>query len=325
MPYVLGEATVTIHQDGHREVTTANLRVELGDKPRTLEASGSDPIVWARIRAGVPGTYETVAHFGGATALLVLRRAIALPDLDFLGPMEANFGALGEEMLLGAVRTGAAAATQFCVDTCGGMFMTLDWELESLISMLKILPFKMDGWVRILLPAGFAQYQGAFDEAQRQRWAVANSGFESNKDAAWINFLPFGQDRFNGEPTLVVFGPLGDCQFIRVARLKLEGDGFLFRDGEWRTGQRVINQRRPDMVPFHDETVPTLVPLHRQIVATTTVANHPGKPLILQLHPDGHLHQGGLHVFVDGLNQRLLSHNPARVLGPHGLGWLAEK
>lgn len=320
MPYVVGKMRATIYTDNRREVVTSDLQVMPGDKPRTLEASGSDPAVWVRIRAGEPGSYETLAHFGGATALLVPRRAIALPDPDFLGQMAANFGELGEEALLGAVRTGASAATQFCVDTVGGMFTTLDWDFETLAAMLKILPFRDDGWVRVLLPANLAQHQDAFDAEQRKRWNVARPDF-GHRHEAQLTFAPTGQDRFNGEPTLVVFGPLGDCQFIRVARLELEGDGYRFCDGEWRTGQRVINQHRHEP---EEELVPAFWPLHRQIVATTTVANHPGVPLILQLHPDGHLHQGGLHVFVQGpLNRRLLSHNPARVLGPHGLGWLA--
>lgn len=322
MSYVVGEMTAVLHSDGRREVRVDNPRVVQGDKPRRLEDSGADVALWReKIRENVPGTYYTLTFVGGATALTVRRGAIALPDADFLAPMQANFGELGLEALLGAVRTGASAATQFCVDTCGGMFTSINWELETLISMLKILVFKSDGWVRLVLPPAFAAHQEAFDEAQRQRWAVARPGFEPQHEAG-VSFLPLGQDRFNGEPALDVFGPDGDSQFIRVARLELEGEGFLFRDGEWRTGRRAINQRRPDMVQFQEETVPALFPLNRQIVATTTVANHPGVPLILQLHPDGHLHPGGLHVFADGLNHRLNSHNPRRVLGPYGLGWL---
>lgn len=303
MPHVLGKMTAVLHPDGRREVSVSNIRIDPNDKPRTLAASGSDLAVWAKLRAGESGTYETIAHFGGATALLVSRGAIALPDPEFLGQMAENFGGLGEEALLGAVRTGASAATQFCVDTVGGMFTTLDWDFETLGAALKILPFRDDSWVRILLPSSLAQFQSKFDEAQRRRWAVARSGFRQKHEAR-ITFVPTGRDSFNGEPTLVVFGPIGDCQFIRVARLELEGGNFRFCDGEWR------------------ESVGNFTPLHRQIVATTTVENYPGVPLILQLHPDGHLHPGGLHVFAEGPNRRLYSHNPARVLGPHGLGWL---
>ncbi len=136
MPYVLSQMRVRIHSDGRREVTTRDHRVMPGDKPLTLAESGSDPEVWRRIRAGDVGTYETPAHFGGATGLLVPRRAIALPDPDFLDQMAGEFGALGEEALLGAVCTGASAARQFCVDAFGGMFTTLDWDRETLLAML---------------------------------------------------------------------------------------------------------------------------------------------------------------------------------------------
>ena len=324
MPYVLGEMQATIHADGRREVTTSNLRVMEGNKPSTLAESGSDQRVWEELLTGRPGVYKTPAHFGGATAILVPRRAIALPEPSFLDQMAGEFGELGDEVLLGAVRTGSSAARQFCVDTTGAMFTTLDWEAETLAAMLKILAFRDDGWVRtLLLPGGLANHQEAFDEQQRRRWEVARPGF-GQKHETRLTFVPTGNDRFNGQSTLVEFGPLGDCQSIRAARLNLEGEGYRFCDGEWRSGQRAINQRRSDMAQFQDETVPALFPLHRQIVATTTVANHPGVPLVLQLHPDGHLHQGGLHVFVEAspLSRRVLSHNPARVLGPHGLGWL---
>ncbi len=312
MPYVLGTATVTIHEDGRREVVTRDLRVVEGNKPRTLAASGSDPQVWKQLRAGTPGTYETLAHFGGATGILVPRCALALPDPQFLDQMAGEFGALGEEVLLGAVRTGTSAARQFCVDTCGGMFTSLDWELETLFSMLKILPFNENGWVRLVLPDALAAFQNRFFAQQEHRWEVARPGlFRTQNYEARLTFVPQGNDRFDGESTLVVFGPLGDCQFIRVARLELEGEGYRFCDGEWRPGKPDIGERE-------------LEPLHRQIVATTTAANHPGVPLVLQLHPDGHLHQGGLHYFVEEspLSRRLLSHNPARVLGPHGLSWM---
>ncbi|MBI4135640.1 hypothetical protein HY477_02810 [Candidatus Uhrbacteria bacterium] len=322
MSYVSGIAAITLHEDGQREVRTSDLRVVEGGKPRTLAESGSDPDVWAMIRANKPGTYETLAHFGGATGLLVPRCAIALPDPDFLDQMAGEFGTLGDDALLGAVRTGASAARQFCVDTCGGMFTTLGWTGEALASTLKILPFREDGWVRILLPDGLAQYQKTFDAQHARRWQVTRPDFEQKYETR-LTFMLTGNDRFNDEPTLVVFGPLGDCQFIRVARLELEGEGYRFCDGEWRSGERVINQRRPE--PEQQELVPALLPLHRQIVATTTVANHPGVPLILQLDQTGQLHPGGMNVFVEGspLSRRLLSHNPARVLGPHGLGWLA--
>lgn len=326
MSHVTGIATITIEPDGRRIVTTRDLQVNPNPKPLTLEASGSDVEMWReKIRKDVPGMYETVAHFGGATALLVPRRAIALPDPNFLAPMVEEFGELGEDVLLGAVRTGSAAATKNCVDTTGAMATTLDLEGDTLKAIAKILVFRSGGWVRMVLRAGaqWQTYQESFDAVQRQRWEVVRPGFAQSQDAL-LTFTPVGQDRWNGRPTNVVFGPLGDTQYVDVVRLELDGEGFRFRDGEWREGQRAINQRRPDMVEFRDETVPALLPLHRQIVATTTVAKHPGKPLILQLDASGQLHPGGLHVFVDGiLNRRLLSHNPARVLGPHGLGWLA--
>lgn len=210
MPYVLGKMVATLHSDGRREVTTSDLQVMPGDKPRTLAESGSDPEVWAALRAGAPGTYETLAHFGGATALLVSRRAVALPDPNFLAPMAQEFGELGEDAFLGAVRTGSAAATKNCVDTCGGMFTTLDWEAETLAAMLKILPFRDDGWVRMVLPPRLADHQGAFDDAQHKRWAVSGSGRLGDRHAARLFFKSVGSDTFNGESTLVVFGPLGD-------------------------------------------------------------------------------------------------------------------
>ncbi len=174
--------------------------------------------------------------------------------------------------------------------------------------------------MRILLPQYGADLQDAFDAEQKRRWQVAQPQLLSPQYEAQLVVQPIGRDSFNGESTLVVFGPQGDCQFIRVARLNLKGEGYRFCDGEWRNGEKVINQGKPG-----EEVVPALMPLHRQIVATTTVANHPGVPLILQLDQTGQLHPGGMHVFVEGspLSRRVLSHNPARVLGLHGLGWLA--
>lgn len=301
MPWVRGKATVTIHSDGRRDVVTSDPEVVEGDKPRTLEASGSDPEVWALIRADTPGTYTVVAHFGGATALMVRRSAIALPSATFLDPMMANFGTLGEDVLLGAVRTGAAAATQFAIDTVGAMFTSLDWEFETLAAALKILPFTQNDWVRITLPSHLAAFQERFDEAHEARWAISRPGFHS-RGKTNITFQKLGCDIWNNQPTLVVFGPIGDCQFIRVARLEFDGEGFGFRDGEWNTTQSA--------------------PLGRQIVAITTCVNAPGVPLALQLSADGGLRDGGINVFIEGRNRRLLSHNPKRVLGPHGFRWL---
>ncbi|MBI4281710.1 hypothetical protein HY625_02685 [Candidatus Uhrbacteria bacterium] len=304
MPYVKGTAEVVIHEDGRRQVVTRDLEVVQGYKPRTLESLGSDPETWAKIRAGTPGTYTVTAHFGGATALVVPTRAIAVPGQDFLVPFEANYGVLGLKALIGAVRTGSASATQFCVDTAGGMFTSLDWDYETLAAMLKILVHKSDGWVRIILPEHFAKFQQRFDEEHRQRCAGSLPVLDQRYEAR-VTFEPVGHDTWNGTPTLVVFGPIGDCQFIRVVAIALEGVGFYFRDGEWTSKE--LRQ-----------------PLNRQIVAITTCDGHPGIPLILQLDEYGRIRDGGLHMFVEGpLNRNRLSHNPARVLGPHGLGWLA--
>lgn len=309
MPYVSGKAVVTIGADGHREVVTSDLVVNPGDKPRSLATSGSDPDVWGCIREGKLGRYETVAHFGGATALFVPTKAIALPHPTLLAQLADPLGGFEEETMIGAVRTTGALGAENCVDTMGGMFTMLDWNYETLAASVKILVFRDDGWVRIVLPPDLASFQPAFDEVQRKRWEVARLGFPQ-KHEALITFVPMGQDEFNGEPTLVVFGPIGDCQFVRVARLALEGDGYRFCDGEWRNGKREAGEGE-------------LVPLRRKIVTVVTGPLLKSTPLILELHSEGHLHQGGLHVFVEGMNRKCLSHNPARVLGPHGLGWLA--
>ena len=310
MPHVTGIATITIEPNGRRIVITRDLQVNPNPKPLTLAESGSDPAVWARIRAGKVGTHAPVAHFGGATALFAPTRSIALPSPRLLWEIARPFGGCGAQAMIGAIRTSNAPGTQGCADTTGAMHLSLDWKREALEAMCKILVFKVDGWVRILLPAYFAQYQDALDLAQRKRWSVARPGFE-RKHEVRINFPATGRDTFNSESTLVVFGPIGDVQYVRAARLELESDGYRFCDGEWRTGKIEAGEGE-------------LVPLKRKIVAIVPAHTRPGRPLILSVHPNGYLHPEAGPQLLDTTAEwaQALSHNPLRVLGPHGLGWL---
>lgn len=306
MPWVKGIVSGCVEDDGRIIATTRNIEVMPTPKPATFEASGSDAAVFDRLRRRVPGAFETVAHFGGATAVLVRSDALALLPDSHMEKLRAKYGAWEPEAFIAPVRTTSGGGRWNDAEPCGGMFEgdRSRWPFEWLEETCELGVFKEDGWLRFVLPEELAQFQGAFDAKQAFWWSVVRPGFPRRYEAT-ISFLPIGNDRFDDAVGIVTAGPVGDFAVTRVARLSLDGTGWRFLDTESRPGN-------PDKGELN------LVPLWRKVVA---IVKREGKaPLMLELHPEGHLHPGGLHLAIDGENKELVvTHIGKAVL--ETLGW----
>ncbi|MBI5134671.1 hypothetical protein HZA86_00320 [Candidatus Uhrbacteria bacterium] len=281
MPYLTVMTSIGIASDGSKTIRTRDLRVHSGSKPLTLEASGSDPVVWGLLRAGVPGQYQTLAHIGAAAGITVPRVSIGLGNATLWQRLEQDFGPLGDELLILAVRTSSAPGTSGVADCHGGMFLTSDWSSEQYLKTAKLGVMHRvstdtgleDGWLRFVLPPEAEAVQAQLDDEQVRRWAALQPE-KVQKYQASIEFADLGVDDWNSMPTTVVVGPIGYLQFVRRARLRLKGTGWRFKDLEWRPGFRNVKE-------------PEWVPLQRQMVALVQRMSV-SEPLMLELqHPWG--------------------------------------
>lgn len=306
MPWVKGIVSGRIEDDGRIIAMTRDIEVVQTDKPRTFEESGSDAAVFDRLQRRVAGAFETVAHFGGATAVLVRSDALALLSDPLMAKLVQKYGLWDDTTFIAPVRTTSGGGRWNDAEPCGGMFEGEKdgWPFEWLEETCELGVFREDGWLRFILPEELRSFQEAFDRRQSFWWSVVRPGFSCRHEAP-IRFLPIGRDHFDGIHGIITAGPVGDFAITRIAQLYLEGTGWHFLDTESRPGNR-------------DKGEPEWVPLHRKVVA---IVPREGKaPLMLELHPEGHLHPGGLHLAIDGENKELVvTHIGKAVL--EALGW----
>lgn len=310
MPWVKGIVSGCIEDDGRIIAMTREIEVVATPKPRTFEESGSDAEAFDRLQRRVPGEFETVAHFGGATAVLVRFNALALLSDSLMAKLVQKYGTWGDTAFMAPVRNIAGGGRWNDAEPCGGMFEGEKggWSFEWLEETCELGVFKDDGWCKFVLPQELSSFQEAFDRQQKFWWSVVRPGFSCRHEAP-IQFLPIGKDLFDGVHGIITAGPVGDFAPTRIAELHLEGLGWRFLDTETMDVNR-------------GKEMPHYVPLHRKVVA---IVPREGKaPLVLELHPEGHLHPGGHHFVLCGENVELcVTHIAKAVL--EALGWIPAK
>lgn len=311
MTWVKGVVYGGILDDGRIVAKTRDLVVMETPKPGTSDEAriaGMDLVACERLMRREPsGSFDFVAYFGGATAILVPFDALTLLSPAHMEKLRAKYGVWGKETFIAPVRTTSGGGRWNDAEPCGGMFEgeKLGWPFEWLEETCELGVFGTDGWVRFILPEDIRHLQEAFDRRQEFWWSVVRPGFPRRYEAR-IRFLEFGNDRFDDAPGIITAGPVGDFAVTRVARLDLEGTGWRFLDTESRPGNRQNGESE-------------WVGLDRKVVAI--VPREGRAPLMLELHPEGHLHPGGLHLAIDGENKDLVvTHTGKAVL--ETLEWL---
>lgn len=274
MTWVRGVVSGVVETDERIVAVIRDVEIMTTPRPATFEASGADLEVFERLRTRPrpPGPFETVAFFGGATAVLVPFQALSLLPPGQMEKLLQKYGAWGEEAFMAPVRTTSGAGRWNDAEPCGGMFEGPKdgWPFEWLGEVCELGVYRDDGWVKFVLPAELAHCQAAFDETQAFWWAVTRPGFPCQYEAP-IKFLEVGNDRLDGVPSILTAGPVGDFSATRTARLELSGTGWRFLDTESRPGKREAGE-------------PEWVGLGRKVVA---IVQRFGKaPLMFELAPE---------------------------------------
>lgn len=320
MPWVKGEVSGEVTQDGRIIAVTDHLEVVRTPKPSDREAAtaaGLDVDILKNIHEKrPPGKFHCTAYFGGATAMLVPWLALAgCFREDFLARLLAKYyGYLSEGervfpdlVAIMHVRNTGAPARQNDAEPSGGMAESVDLVAEQIGEMVEMGVRNDKGWTRFLLPDKIKACQGRFDGQQRAAWRVLKRSFPRRYETR-LELLSVGQDSLNGQSGIVTVGPVGDFEITSVAQLHLQGTGWKFVDVETMWVQTVGQD------DYNLE-----VPLCRHMVA---IAPRPGRsPVVFQLDSGGSLDEYGHHFVLDGENLELaVTHVGKAVL--EALGWM---
>lgn len=309
MSWVRGVVSVDILGDGSMHACTSELEVVEGQKPLTFEDSGADAEVFDCLRRREPGRFETVAYFGGATAILVPFGTLSLLSASEMARLDQKFGfagmpLVGRQALMMLVRNTGAPAQWNCAEPAGGMASDVDLELEAVKEIVELGVFHDEGWLGFRLAAGSAEHQAALHGEQEEVWGAVNPDLRLTNWTT-LHDMSLGQDSLDGRTGIVSAGPVGDLSLCTVKRIGTEprfSDGWRFLDTELHLGS--------------DGEV---IPLRRKVVAV--VPRDDKAPVMFELGPDGRLHVGGVHVVLEGENLELLTSVLAkRVL--RVLGWV---
>ncbi|MBI2552376.1 hypothetical protein HYW17_03715 [Candidatus Uhrbacteria bacterium] len=315
MPWTKGIVFGEVTQDGRIVAQTRDLQVMTTPKPPDPDAArkaGLDVDTLERVhKERKPGKFEGVAHFGGATAMLV--RWVALAHLDerrMSRLLEKYFGympepAFPEWVAIMHVRNTGAPGRQNDAEPSGGMAETVNLLVDQIGEMVEMGVYKEDGRARFVLPRELTDHQEKFDVVQTQAWDpfiarpegdVSPSTSFFSRDVG-LELLTVGRDTLNGQAGVVTAGPVGDFAITSVAKLQLEGTGWKFRDLETHNG----------------------TPMRRRMVA---IAPRPDRsPVVFALNFEGGLNDFGHHFVLDGENRALaVTHIGRAVL--EALGWL---
>lgn len=292
MAWVQGLVTGAIAPDGTITATRSELVVREGTRPKSIGEAGADPEVFDRIRNRTPGEFRTLGFLGGATALLVPFHALTWLSKPLMDRLAKKYGVARwpEEVLVMLIRNTAAPAIQNAAEPAGGMADGTNLLLDQLEEIVEVGVFRNDGWVRFLLPPHelgreLRAYQAVFDAEQRHVWEVVRPGFPCRYEAT-LEILPIGRDTLDGRCGVVTVGPVGDCSFLHLARLHLEGVGRRILDTEARPGNREAGE-------------PEWVALRRIVMV---IVPRPGRsPIGFHFsNREGSLHPCGIHVALSG-------------------------
>lgn len=300
MPWVKGTVSGEVTKDRRIIAATRNLQVMTTSKPPDPQAAiaeGLDVGLLKHIHEERPvGPFETVAHFGGATAMLVPWGALALLPDKLMDRLYRKYGLWGEEALIMHVRNTGAPAVQNAAEPSGGMAASVDLLAEQVGEMVEMGVCLHNGWAGLILPDELKAYQERFQAQQREAWNILKPDFP-HLYGANLELLSVGRDQFNGRAGILAAGPVGDFSFTVVTKLHLQGTGWRFVDLETHNG----------------------APMRRHMVA---IAPRQGRsPVVFQLNAEGALDDFGLHFVLDGENSdHCLTHIGRAVL--QALGWL---
>lgn len=309
MPWVKGIVSGRVTKEGEIIAETRNLQVMTTPKSADREAAigeGLDANLLERVcKERKPGMFKGVAHFGGATAILVPWAALAKLDErrmarllgKYYGYMERP--AFPEWVAIMHVRNTGAPAQQNCAEPSGGMASSLNLLADQVSEMVETGIYCDKGWVRFRLPDTLSAHQEAFDREQTRTWQMVHHGLPQWYEEQ-LELISVGRDQLNGQTGIVTAGPVGDVAFTCVARLHLVGTGWKFIDLETHNG----------------------VPMRRKMVA---IAPRPGRsPAVFALSSEGALDDFGHHFVLDGENRELSLTNIGRAV-LEALGWLPEE
>ena len=307
MPWVKGVVCGEVTADRRIVAQTRNLQVMTTPKPPdpdAARAAGLDVDLLRRIHEErKPGRFEGLAHFGGATAMLVPWAALAkLDERRMKRLLDKYFGympvpAFPEWVAIMHVRNTGAPARQNDAEPSGGMAETTALLAEQVCEMVEMGVYRDEGWSRFFLPSALALHQSAFDDEQRSIWSIVRPDLRQVQEEP-LELLSVGLDHLDDQSGIVTAGPGGDVELTCVAKLHLQDTGWKFRDLETHNGN----------------------PMNRHMVA---IAPRPGRsPVVLALNSEGALDDFGHHFVLDGENRELaVTHIGRAVL--EALGWLS--
>lgn len=305
LPWLQARMRGEITADRRIILNSSEHRIMDPPRPERVEESGANPEMLRKIQAREPGQINTLGYVGGAIAQIVPFHALSLLEPKLMAKLVVKYGAWEDTAYLAMVRTTSGSYIWNCAEPSGGMADTPILQLEQLKEGVELGIFKKDGWLQFLLPNSLREYQAEFDQEQTFWWNIVRPGFPRAYSAP-IEFLPVGNDSWDGRPGIINAGDIGNIQVVNTARIHLQGTGWQFVDTESRPGN-----------PAKEE--PEWVALRRKVMA---IVPRPGRtPLMLELDSEGRLHPGGLHVAIEGENRGyVISYLSEAVL--QALGWL---
>jgi len=302
--WLKGGLLAIVADDRSITATADDLEILPFPKPNMDEDYGQSWNAIAAIRQRIPGRMGTMAHFGGATAVLVPSRSVARLSEGEMQNWSHKFGGFGNEWMAVLARNAKPRVWTSALSLAGGMFESPDFLWELLEEMLELGIFNDEGWLRYILPEPIKHLQARFDDAQDFWWNVVRPGFPCI-GTVQIESTGIGKDSLNGIQGIFTIGEnLGDAAITQVVRVNLSlGTGWRFLDTESVLGTNVQAwfpmRRRPWLIAPRDGRAPVALPLDA----------------------DGRLDGLGVPFVIDGENITTVITDVTRG-ALEGLGWL---
>ncbi len=266
--WLKGRLRVDITPQRDITATADELEILPFPKPNVDQDYGQNPAAIDAIRQRIPAHIETIAHFGGATAVLVPAQSVALLSEGEMRNWSTKFGGFGPEWMAVLARNAKPRVWTSALSLAGGMFESPSFLWELLEEMLELGIFNDEGWLRYLLPDLIKELQAKFDEAQDFWWNVVWPEFPC-VGTAQIEPTGLGRDSLNGIKGVFTIGDgLGDAAITQIVFVNLPGTGWRFLDTECTLGKVGDNQhvwipmsRRPWLIAPRDGRAPVALPL----------------------------------------------------------------